>query len=61
MKQNYFYISNYLTQKNSNYTYANHLLPNNHAFNSKTDILHIDRKRRKLNLLEALEINIMQI
>lgn len=38
-------------------TYANHLLEENHMFDDNFDILHIENKGKKLDLLEALEIN----
>lgn len=37
--------------------YSNHLLETNHTFNFNYDILHIEDKGKKLNLLESLEIN----
>ena len=40
-----------------NSNYANHLISENHHFNDDYKILHIEQKGRKLNFLEALEIN----
>jgi len=38
-------------------TYAEHLIKENHSFNDSFDILHVEQKSLKLNLLETLEIN----
>lgn len=37
--------------------YSNHLITQNHSFDPDFEILHVENKRQKLNLLEALEIN----
>lgn len=45
------------TKNNKHSTYADHLKLENHIFNNNFDILHIEQKSLKLNLLESLEIN----
>ncbi|KAI4468052.1 thap domain-containing protein 9 [Holotrichia oblita] len=50
------HYSAYINRKNDS-TYANHLIDNNHSFNIDFDILHVENKSLKLDLLETLEIN----
>ena len=45
------------TKNNKHSTYADHLKSENHIFNNNFDILHVEQKGLKLNLLESLEIN----
>lgn len=45
------------TKNNKHSTYADHLRTENHNFNNDFDILHLEQKGLKLNLLESLEIN----
>lgn len=43
--------------KKTDSTFSNHCLESNHSFNNKFEILHVQNKSKKLNLLESLEIN----
>ena len=43
--------------KKTDSTFANHLLEEQHSFNDKFKIVHVENKSKKLSLLESLEIN----
>ena len=56
LKEHYFSFINKKLDSN----YGIHLQESKHNFNQDFQILHIQNKGQKLNLLEALEINKLQ-
>lgn len=50
------HFTSFITEK-SDSNYANHLIESEHQFNKNFEILHMEKKGYKLNLLESLEIN----